>query len=304
MTWENFSDAVLKSMSSSGTTFPNYMTEPAFEQLSSGTQDFALPGLLSQNQFTNELPTGNFTMGNSSFMPNLTFDSTMLMPNMSDALDGALDSMLSNFTKELDAKYAQLEKMIGSLNLGAPGAAPYSDEDTSYFSYDAKALKEKWSKKKPNLSDGFYNKVVEVAKRVKCDPNDLMALMNAESGLNPSAQNPSPGSTATGLIQFIESTAQGLGTTTAALKQMSAEEQLVYVEKYLQQTKAAAGIGENEKIGAGTLYSLVFLPAYANKNVLASRGDRNYRKNEALDLNGDGQITKSELGQRVRNFMA
>lgn len=304
MTWENFNDAILKSMSSSGPTFPNYMTMPSFGQINAGTQDFALPGLLSQNQFTNELQTGNFMMGNPSFMPNFTFDSTMLMPNMPNALSASIDTMLANFTQELDAQYAQLEQMISSLNPGTPGAAPYSDEDTSYFSYDAKALKDKWSKKKPNLSDGFYNKVVEVAKRVQCDPNDLMALMNAESGLNPSAQNPSPGSTATGLIQFVESTANRLGTTTAALKQMSAEEQLVYVEKYLQQTKADAGIGENEKIGAGTLYSLVFLPAYANKNVLASRGDRYYKKNDSLDINGDGQITKSELGQRVQDFMA
>lgn len=302
MTWENFNDAVLKSMSSSGPTFPNYMTVPAFGQLSSGTQDFVLPGLLSQNQFTNELQAGSFTVDNSSFIPNLTLDTTMLMPNMSDALDGTIDSMLSNFTQELDAKYAQLEKMIESLNLGAPGAAPYSDEDTSYFSYDAKALKDKWSKKKPNLSDAFYNKVVEVAKRVQCDPNDLMALMNAESGLNPAAVNPNGG--ATGLIQFMPKTAQGLGTTTEKIKQMSAEEQLVYVEKYLKQAKANAGFGDNDKIGAGTLYSLVFLPAYANKNVLASRGDIYYNENDSLDINGDGQITKDELGQRVQDFMA
>ena len=184
------------------------------------------------------------------------------------------------------------------------GAVPYSDEDTSYFSYDAQVLKEKWSKKKPNLSDGFYNKVVEVAKRIGCDPNDLMAVMNAESGLNPSAKN--KGSSASGLIQFIESTAKSLGTTTAAIRQMSAEEQLVYVEKYLKQTKAAAGIGENEKIGAGTLYSLIFLPARANRNVLTSRGETYYNQgqNYRLDTNGDGQITKDELGQRVQDFMA
>lgn len=41
-----------------------------------------------------------------------------------------------------------------------------------------------------------------------------------------------PGSGAIGLIQFMPSTAKGLGTSTSALKQMTAVDQLAYVEKY------------------------------------------------------------------------
>ena len=291
MTWESFNNSILNAMGSYGATYPNYSLMPAFDFSGyANSGDLELSGLLNQNPYTadysGKIPSGGFNLFSCN-------QNTMDLVN----------SIYANFTQQLDAQQAQLQQMLSNF-MSNTGAAPYSDEDTSYFSYDAQALKEKWSKKKPNLSDGFYNKVVEVAKRVGCDPNDLMALMNAESGLNPAARNKSAGSTATGLIQFIESTAKRLGTTTAALQQMSAEEQLVYVEKYLKQTKAAAGIGENQKIGAGTLYSLVFLPARSSRNVLTSRGETYYSQNYRLDTNGDGQITKDELGQRVRNFMA
>ncbi len=180
----------------------------------------------------------------------------------------------------------------------------YSDEDTSYFSYDSKQLKEKWKNKAPHLSDGFYNKATEVAKRVGCDPNDLLAVMYSESGLKPGAVNKNGG--ATGLIQFMPQTARGLGTSTQALKNMSPEEQLVYVEKYIKSVKKSAGIGANEKIGAGTLYALIFLPARAKRDVLASCYESNayYSANKGLDRNGDGMITKDELAQRVRGYMA
>ncbi len=293
MTWESFNNSILNAMGSYGATYPNYSLMSAFDFSGyANSGNFELSGLLSQNPYTADY-SGNIPAGGFNFNLSACNSDTMNLVN----------SMYANFTQQLEIQQAQLQQMLSNF-MSNTGAVPYSDEDTSYFSYDAQALKEKWSKKKPNLSDGFYNKVVEVAKRIGCDPNDLMAVMNAESGLNPSAKN--KGSSASGLIQFIESTAKSLGTTTAAIRQMSAEEQLVYVEKYLKQTKAAAGIGENEKIGAGTLYSLIFLPARANRNVLTSRGETYYNQgqNYRLDTNGDGQITKDELGQRVQDFMA
>lgn len=177
----------------------------------------------------------------------------------------------------------------------------YSDEDTSNFSYDAAALKKKWSKTAPWLSDGFYNKAVEVAKRVGCDPNVLLGIMRSESGLKPSVQNKNGG--AAGLIQFMPATARALGTTTNAIKNMSAEQQLVYVEKCLLNSKKMAGFKSGDKLDAGTMYTLVFLPAYAKRDVLAVKGHKYYNCNAGLDANKDGQITKQELGARVRKFI-
>ena len=84
---------------------------------------------------------------------------------------------------------------------------------------------------------------------------------------------------------------------------MSAEQQLTYVEKYLQINKKAAGFKQGDKLDLGTLYALVFLPKYAKQNVLASRGSRAYNSNVGLDVNRDGQITKADLAKRVHKFM-
>ncbi len=174
----------------------------------------------------------------------------------------------------------------------------YSDTDTSNFSYDAEALKNKWQKKKPNLTQAFFNKVVAVAKRVNCDPNDLMCLMNSESGVKTTAVNKSSG--ATGLIQFMPSTARGLGTSCSALKAMSPEQQMVYVEKCIMNSKKAAKLGD-QKIGAGTLYALIFLPARANRDIVTTRGESYYNSNKGLDVDKDGKISKADLAKRIRN---
>ncbi len=177
--------------------------------------------------------------------------------------------------------------------------ANYSDTDTSNFSYDAETLKNKWSKKNPKLTQAFFNKVVQVAKRVNCNPNDLLCMMSSESGLNPSARNKS--SNATGLIQFMPSTAKGLGTSCSALSSMSAEQQMVYVEKCIMNSKKMAGLG-NQKIGPGTLYALIFLPARAGKDILTTRGEKYYNSNKGLDLDNDGKITKADLAKRIKKF--
>lgn len=80
--------------------------------------------------------------------------------------------------------------------------------------------------------NAFSAKVRAISKRLGINPDWLMSVMHFESKINPKAKNPY--STATGLIQFMESTAQGLGTNTAALYNMSAIDQLDYVEAYLR----------------------------------------------------------------------
>ena len=149
-------------------------------------------------------------------------------------------------------------------------------------------------------SKAFLNKVKEIARRLNCNYKDLLGLMQSESGLNPQAVNKSSG--ATGLIQFMPATAKALGTTTSALKNMTALQQLDYVEKYLQQMKRQAGFGQMQPLSGGQLYALVFLPARSGREVLTSQGEKYYSANKGLDKNKDGKITKSELDARVRSF--
>lgn len=185
-----------------------------------------------------------------------------------------------------------------------PSTEKYSDADTSYFSYDAKSLKEKWAKKKPNLklSQEFFNKVVQIAQRVECDPNDLMGVMNIESNQTFRADVTNPHSGAVGLIQFMPKYVSSYGTSVEALKKMTPEEQLNYVEKYLIKNKKSAGI--KGKVDAGQLYALIFTPAYAKQEVLARKGDAAYNSNPLLDKDKDNKITQSDLRAYVKEYRA
>lgn len=150
----------------------------------------------------------------------------------------------------------------------------------------------------------FMYKIQKVARNLNCDPNDLLSVMNAESGLDPAAENKS-GKGAVGLIQFTsvaieELNNHGISVTKEQLKSMDAVKQLDYVEKYLQIAKQYS-FSSDAKLSAGDLYAIIYLPGRANREVLTSQGENYYDWNKGLDINKDGQITKSELTQRVNN---
>lgn len=183
-------------------------------------------------------------------------------------------------------------------------STPHYNVETSSFNYDAKELKNKWAKKKPRLklSQEFFNKVVQIAKRVECDPNDLMGVIDIETigTFRPDITNPKTG--ATGLIQFMPKYVSSYGTSIEALKKMTAEEQLTYVEQYLVKNKQRYGV--KGKLNAANLYTLILTPAYVKKDVLAVKGSRIYEQNSLLDKDKDGKITKSDLAAHVRAHSA
>lgn len=152
---------------------------------------------------------------------------------------------------------------------------------------------------RPNvkLDKAFLDKVKGIASRLGCDYKDLLAVMNSESGLNSRAVNKNGG--ATGLIQFMPSTARSLGTTTEELLDMTPIQQLDYVEKFLQRAKQSSGLGNKQHLTAGDLYAMVFLPGRATREVLTTAGEVYYEANKATDDDHDGRITKTELGNRL-----
>ncbi len=227
--------------------------------------------------------------------------------------DGYTDfSHLMNLSEGL--KYYKSENtpyippLYSSSSAGGYSFASYSgsgnifdniSQSSSY--YNAPNIKGRTlSRDNSQYGPAFLNRVKQIAKRINCNYRDLLGVMNSESGINSRAKNPY--GSATGLIQFVESTARGLGTTTAALRAMSPLQQLDYVEKFLVANKRAAGFSDKHKLSAGDLYSLVFLPARAKREVLTQRGEAYYSANYALDKNRDGKITKSELANRVHSF--
>lgn len=140
-----------------------------------------------------------------------------------------------------------------------------------------------------NVTAEFINGVENLAQRIGTRPEYLMAVMSFETGgtFNPALRN---GIGATGLIQFLPSTARGLGTTTDQLAQMSSTEQLRYVEKYFDQPHLRGKLGTLEGLYTAVLSG----SARSNSNdVLFNRGTRAYEQNP-LDWNQDGRITAGE----------
>lgn len=143
-----------------------------------------------------------------------------------------------------------------------------------------------------------------MAERLEGDVNAYAAVMSIESGFNPAATN--PGSNATGLIQFMPSTAKQLGTSVDALRGMSAIQQLAYVEKFYAKAKGVTD--------PGTLYMLTFLPAFAYSDDSKVLGEKNgtdvlagglttgkvYAANPGFDGDKDGIYTVGDVKNLAR----
>jgi hypothetical protein len=133
---------------------------------------------------------------------------------------------------------------------------------------------------------------------LRTHPNWIMACMAFESGetFSPSIRN-AAGSGAIGLIQFMPSTAKGLGTSTAHLADMTAEEQLEFVHRYFLPYK-----GRLSKLS--DVYMAILWPAAIGKPDSAPLWDATtrpttYRQNAGLDTNKDRTITKGEAAGKV-----
>jgi len=150
----------------------------------------------------------------------------------------------------------------------------------------------------------FREKVRQIAKELDVDANSLMTVMAIETSrpkgdgveytFDPAIQN--PGSSAVGLIQFTKKTAEGLGTTTDAIKKMSAVEQLEYVKKYLATYKGRMKNVEDA-------YFAVFYPAAIGKSDDFVLPDSVYGPNKGLDKNSDGKLSRGEIAEFVKKTL-
>ena len=184
------------------------------------------------------------------------------------------------------------------------------------------------------VSCAFRKKVVEISKRINCDPNDLMAVMAVETGrsflpyqLSNKKGHSQPKSAsevteqmvsgrAVGLIQFTKDAVHELNTqlakqkkssvTKLKLAKMSAVEQLDYVELHIK--TAADRLMKGQRLSLSDLYTSVFAPAHMGKSedaVLYHSGTKAYSANRSVDIGDgrggkpDGKITKAELAKRT-----
>jgi hypothetical protein len=164
----------------------------------------------------------------------------------------------------------------------------------------------------PSGPDGsFEQRVAAMAGRLHMRAGDLMAVMRFESGLRPDAINPA--SRAVGLIQLLPRTAAdmlGLPMTpdrearaVRLFAAMSAEDQLDYVEAYLDRVLGGRGAASLRDAYMAVLYPAAL--GHGDGYVIARADGRSaferavYLQNEGLDVNGDGVITAGEASLRV-----
>lgn len=148
------------------------------------------------------------------------------------------------------------------------------------------------------VSPLFRQRVIDISATLRCDPSYLMACMAFETGRTFRADiRNAAGSGATGLIQFMPSTAVDLGTTVDQLASLPPEEQLFFVYKYL---KPYTG----RLLTLADLYMAILMPsAIGNPEdspIITDNRRREYVQNKGLDLNQDGNITKAEAASLVQ----
>jgi hypothetical protein len=185
---------------------------------------------------------------------------------------------------ENDSSDMEPDKTVGSTTVTKPASSSPTGSSSGKLAWGAK------------VSDEFRKKVRKISADIGCNPDFLMAAMAFETRETFSPKIINPQSGATGLIQFMKNTAIGLGTTTAALAKMSAEDQLDFVAKYFDSKKGKLHTLED-------VYMAILFPAAVgkpNNHVLFTKPSTAYKQNEGLDLNKNGQITKAEAAAKVQ----
>lgn len=147
------------------------------------------------------------------------------------------------------------------------------------------------------MDSDFTNAVDTWSQQTGLPAGWLYAIMALETGgtFNPAQPNGNNPRTV-GLIQFMEKTATGLGTTPEALAAMSRQQQMAYVARFYQPY-----ISQIRQ--ASDLYVATFYPRALSEGdsfVIGSEVSpamvaQIARENPALDADGDGQITKGEV---------
>lgn len=138
-------------------------------------------------------------------------------------------------------------------------------------------------------ANSFFTALDAMAKRLGIPVEWICDVIYIESGFRPAIKNPN--SSASGLIQFMEATAKGLGTTTAAIRAMTNIQQIPFVERYFKGQIASAG---KPKDWFDT-YCLVFYPVWVKATDTATLSKAAYAANSYIDLNKDGTVTKAEF---------
>lgn len=130
---------------------------------------------------------------------------------------------------ELNNIFAMLKQYLSSL----VGSHSQTHTRKKHFEHNQKTVNH-------NLGNNFYPKLVRMTSALGMRPEDLLAVMVSESGINPSASN---NGVASGLAQFMPKTLKNVGFQgePSQFIQLSGEEQLPYIKKYIENNMSMNG---------------------------------------------------------------
>ncbi|HEY0100541.1 MAG TPA: peptidoglycan-binding protein [Pyrinomonadaceae bacterium] len=221
--------------------------------------------------------------------------SDVAAPTLAVGTADGLETFLAQTGLQSGSRKMRLQT-FGANNEVAPAQTPASDFDLDTIQGVAGNR---------NITPEFRREVAAMARRLGTRPEYIMAVMSFETGgtFSPAKENRS--THATGLIQFMPATAQGMlaeegiNITRSRAREifaaMTPVEQLRYVERYFAQSKFNNRLGTLE----GTYTAVLSGRARANgDDVVFGPGDA-YNANAPLDWNRDGQITASEATSPV-----
>lgn len=136
--------------------------------------------------------------------------------------------------------------------------------------------------------------IVDGARRLGINPNDLAAVISFETGGTFSTNARNPGSSATGLIQFMEDSdgkkdGKYFGMTRAQFGNLLPLQQMDHVVSFLK--------GKGIKPGANVAQVYDAVAGYGYK-----KGSKAYASNKVWDVNKDGVVAKGEAvtGKRFK----
>lgn len=237
-------------------------------------------------------------------------------------LEGA--TAFPNGRRELRDLFTQLARPGATIGEVMRGREKPTDSTAPKVGYAAEQFKAyeniRGVRNNPNLTEGVYKKLDVITRKYGWSMETMLRIISLESAhtFNPSVQvgdkaHPKrPGvvlrakkheGKASGVIQFIPETARRFGTSPEALRQMSLEQQLEYVDRYLNQyargyKKAVAAHGEVSLEEAYT--SILRGRIETGDATLFVKGTKEYRRNDWVDINKDGRITAAESAELVR----
>ncbi len=150
------------------------------------------------------------------------------------------------------------------------------------------------------LSDAFFERLADLGERHATDPVVFLDVWNAESGLNPGAENPN--GHARGLNQMMPRTLAGLGAP-ANFNALSGEDQLPWIERLIT---AGEGLNGGPFRSAERYYHSNFFPRTMPRGqtpatiVVASDATdaeerAAYAANAGMDPAKNGRITYADL---------